>query len=325
MKSPSLKNIVLILAAAALIGGAFFVAEYRNTKDENVVYEAPVISTSTPTLSPELQNRDSDSDGLKDWEEVLLGTDAHKADTDGDGTADGKETTLGRNPLVKGPKDKMSETASSKTPTEDLTPTDLLARDFFARYMELRQAGLSQDPQSQIEVAQQVVTKSGIILSAPKLSDASSIKVRKDDTKVSVTRYGNDVGSIFIKYPINGRNEAVIAKEAIEKENPDVLKELDPIIVTYQSILNELITTEVPASLVQTHVNLINGMKISLFVAQSFRKSGNDPVLGLQATSQYLEGARKLFDSFLSIREKIGLMGIEYQSGEGGIFFMTHQ
>jgi hypothetical protein len=66
-------------------------------------------------------------------------------------------------------------------------------------------------------------------------------------------------------------------------------------------------------------------MKISLFVAQSFRKSGNDPVLGLQATSQYLEGARKLFDSFLSIREKIGLMGIEYQSGEGGIFFMTHQ
>jgi preprotein translocase subunit YajC len=143
----------------------------------------------------------------------------------------------------------MSETASSKTPTEDLTPTDLLARDFFARYMELRQAGLSQDPQSQIEVAQQVVTKSGIILSAPKLSDASSIKVRKDDTKVSVTRYGNDVGSIFIKYPINGRNEAVIAKEAIEKENPDVLKELDPIIVTYQSILNELITTEVPAYL----------------------------------------------------------------------------
>ncbi len=315
----------MILAAAALISGAFFVAEYRNKQDENIVYEAPLVSTSTPALSPDLQSVDSDSDGLRDWEEVLLGTDPHKADTDGDGTSDGKESTTGRNPLVKGPKDKMSETSSSKTPTEDLTPTDLLARDFFARYMELRQAGLSQDPQSQIEVAQQVVTKSGIVLSAPKLYNLSSVKTRKDDSATSIRQYGNDVGNLFLKYPINGRNEAVIAKEALEKEDLDILKELDPIITTYQNIVNGLTTIETPASLSQTHLDLINGMKISLFVAQSFRKSGADPVLGLQATSQYLEGARKLFDAFLSVRQKISLMGIQYQQNEGGIFFMTHQ
>lgn len=324
MKSPSLKNIVLILAAAALIGGAFFVAEYRHKQDKNVVYQAPIVSTSTPALSPELQNVDSDTDGLKDWEEVLLGTDAHKADTDGDGTADGKETTLGRNPLVKGPKDKLSETASSKTPTEDLTPTDLLARDFFARYMELRQAGLSQDSQSQIEVAQQVL-KNGLVLATPKVYGASSIKVKNDSSPTSVKKYGNDMGNVFITYSINSRNEAVIAKESLEKENPELLKEIDPIITSYKNILNGLLKIEVPQEMVSIHLNLVNAMSGVLFSAESFRKSGADPIQGVQGTVQYLASSRNLSAAFNSLKNHFSSLGIIYDQGQSGAFFIPNQ
>jgi len=49
--------------------------------------------------------KDSDNDGLKDWEEALWKTDPQNPDTDGDGTPDGKEVAEGRNPAIPGPDD----------------------------------------------------------------------------------------------------------------------------------------------------------------------------------------------------------------------------
>jgi hypothetical protein len=48
-------------------------------------------------------NKDSDKDGLTDWEEIhVYGTDPFDPDTDGDGMSDGDEVFLGRNPLGAG-------------------------------------------------------------------------------------------------------------------------------------------------------------------------------------------------------------------------------
>lgn len=58
------------------------------------------------TVSP--QNKDSDNDGLLDWQEKLYGTDPLNPDTDGDGYLDGEEINSGHNPLVKGPGDDLT-------------------------------------------------------------------------------------------------------------------------------------------------------------------------------------------------------------------------
>lgn len=47
----------------------------------------------------EVYNRDSDSDGLKDWEESVYGTDPLNPDTDADGYLDGEEIYSGHDPL----------------------------------------------------------------------------------------------------------------------------------------------------------------------------------------------------------------------------------
>lgn len=52
--------------------------------------------------------KDSDGDGLRDWEERLWITDIHNTDSDGDGTGDGEEVSLGRNPSKKAPGDVLS-------------------------------------------------------------------------------------------------------------------------------------------------------------------------------------------------------------------------
>lgn len=324
MGYPSFKNILLILLAAVFVGGAFLLAEYRNKSVEKISYEAPLISTTTASLSPELQNIDSDGDGLKDWEEILLGTNPRNSDSDGDGTSDGKESELGRNPLVKGPNDKASPAGSRLSKTEDLSPIDMAARDFFARYMELRQAGLSQDKQSQEEVIGQVLENS-IVLSKPKTYELSSIKTRDDSSKDSIKRYGNEVGSIFLSYSIQSRNEAIIAREFVETENPNVLKEIDPIISSYRNILDALLKLEVPKSLAGIHLGFINGMSYSLFTAESFRKASADPLMGIQGTAGYLESAQRLFDTVRALKAIFNKEEIEYSQGEGGSFFSIQQ
>lgn len=55
----------------------------------------------------ESENKDTDNDGLKDWEENLYKTDPLNSDTDADGYLDGEEINSGHNPLVKGPNDKQ--------------------------------------------------------------------------------------------------------------------------------------------------------------------------------------------------------------------------
>jgi len=56
----------------------------------------------------ESQEKDSDNDGLKDWEENLYKTDSVNPDTDADGYLDGEEINSGHNPLVKGPNDQQA-------------------------------------------------------------------------------------------------------------------------------------------------------------------------------------------------------------------------
>ena len=97
MKKPKIPLVVIILAIALIIGGLVFVLKYSNKES--------LLGTKTKY---EENLKDSDNDGLKDWEEELYKTDLHNPDTDGDGYLDGEEVNSGHNPLVKAPGDKLT-------------------------------------------------------------------------------------------------------------------------------------------------------------------------------------------------------------------------
>ena len=317
------KNVILILSAIFIVAGAFILAERRNSQTEKVVYTAE-ISTVTDTIPYQFQNEDSDKDGLKDWEEILLGTNPHNPDTDGDGTSDGKESASGRNPLVKGPKD-TSTVSSSILTSENLSPTDKLARDFFARYMELKQVGLSQDQQSQQELVNQVL-KSGTIITTPKIYNLKNILTIPDNSMEAVKKYGNEIGAVFQKYSLpNARNEVVIAKESVDGENSTILKEIDPIISSYKNINTSLLKIKVPQSISTIHLDLINNISILIFSAESLRKIDKDALSGIQGATLYVKGASGLNASFNDIKSSFSTNGIIYSSGEPGRFFIPQQ
>lgn len=92
--SPSLspRNTRIIgasLIAVIMVAGGYFLPGFQFPKTKAVNAEL------TDDLLASYVAKDTDSDGLPDWQEALYGTDANKADTDGDGISDGEAVRKG--------------------------------------------------------------------------------------------------------------------------------------------------------------------------------------------------------------------------------------
>ena len=285
MKYPSIKNVFMILIAILLVGGAFVLAEYRN-KDAEMVYTEPAISST----STDLQNL-ADS---TDWKKVLLANDRNSTST-------------------------VKDLTKSKEP---LTPVDVLSRNFFARYMELRQTGNVDDVASQQDLINQVL-KDGIVMAKPKVYSYNDIVIKDDLSTAGVKQYGNDLATILKTYSVNSRNEAVIAKEAFDKNDFTILNELDPIKDSYKNILNALLRTSAPKPVVMIHIDLINLMSSSIFMIDGFKKSSNDPMSGIQAVGIAAQNGDASIAIFDNLRKTLSGLGISYSSTESGSIFNT--
>ena len=91
----------ILVALILAIGLILFIGSYAKREALSGIF-----SGRETIIDP--QNKDTDNDGLLDWEEELLGTDPLNPDTDADGYLDGEEIASGHNPLVKGPGDKLA-------------------------------------------------------------------------------------------------------------------------------------------------------------------------------------------------------------------------
>ena len=293
------KNIVFILVAILLVGGSFVFAEYRNKQAENI-YVAPEV---TSLIDRSAQDLDTDGDGMKDWEEILVGTDPKDAKSKGSRSSSSS--------LVKD---------VTKTPAEKLEPIDQVSREFFARYMELRQLGISSDKLNQQDLVNKTIAS--IPSSEAKAYTSKEILVKTDISKEAVKQYGNEMASVFKKYVISSRNEGIIVKDAVQKGNPEILRELDPVIESYKNIVNGLLKIQAPMSMETLHLDLVNSINSVLFMMKLFRNTMADPLSGVQAASQYLIVQENFFDSLRAIQSYLTYLGITYQTSEPASYFI---
>lgn len=204
------------------------------------------------STSTDISVRDSDNDGLPDWEERLQGSDPFNADTDGDGTSDGKEVVSGRNPLKAGPDDKMPVL---QDPNFATSSTDLVGikKEFFAKYLA-----------TQSKDVRETTYRDLIAGFNPKkfksTNELADLNITSDNDVDALRTYGNAFGKVIQKYiALTHRKEEDILADGLKTKSDATLKELQINIVTYKNFSDDLKAVKVPSVLAKEHLLIVNG------------------------------------------------------------------
>ncbi|MFA5792010.1 MAG: hypothetical protein WC884_03165 [Candidatus Paceibacterota bacterium] len=258
---------------------------FENSFDFTQNKEAGLIYDNTTVAN--LVNKDTDLDGVLDWEEGLWGTDPMKAETT-EGIPDSLAIErLKVQQIAENGGQNSSLSGNGNEGTENLTETDKFSREFFSTVATLNQNGT---------MDQETMDKLGVSLaekiqnSVPrKVFTILDIKIIKDDSVKAVKNYNDSFDSIFKKYPAKESAVNVLQKFAPDEDTVDssVLSELDPIIKQTQNIINELTKINVPESLALSHLDFINGMERLAENLSDIQFYDTDVIVALSAIGQY--------------------------------------
>ena len=258
---------------------------YGQTNSENgLIYGSEKIG--------DLVSKDTDSDGIPDWEEGLYGTDPTK-----------KETTPGvpDSTAIANLKTSQVLISTDNPEPENLTKTDKFSRDLFATVAATTQSGaLDQSTADQIGSS-----LAANIQNSPqgKVYTLNDIKIIKDDSIQAVKKYNDATDSIHAKYPGKGDPLDVLQRFVVDENTVDVsvLAELTPIIGQTNNIISALVKTSVPQSLAQMHLDFINGLEKMSENLNSIQLYDTDPVVAMGAINQYEDNATAMQSTFTTL------------------------
>ncbi len=247
------KNLIIsAIAALTIASTGFYYNSAQNIDPKQEGADTATIERGGITKNDDITLRDSDKDGLPDWEERLNQSDPFTADTDGDGTEDGAEIREGRDPTKAGPNDKV---VAPKGVGFATSSTDLLGikKEFFAKYL----ASASRDVR---ETTFRDLIKGFDKRKFISTNEILDLNISSDESPEALRAYGNAFGVIIKKY--TGRttqNEEVVLAEGMKTRSDESLKGLQLIAVDYRNFSRDLRALLVPRPLAPAHLKIVNG------------------------------------------------------------------
>lgn len=328
-------KIFIAVAASALfiIGGGYFVffREKIDTPGVSIV-KAPAQGAEASLFAA----KDTDGDGLKDWEEVLWGTDLNKGDTDGDGTKDNDEILAKRDPAKASPGDEMEHQLSkidapgaSIEKTEPQTFTGQLARDFGEAYMRQKFGKKEVDGEYLSNILFSDLTNTlaqpNEHLSAQRKNayvETQDLLVINDTSPLAVKSYINHVGDVLVSSSLQEeQNEIQLVLNAVKEERLEDFQKLLAYRDAYQTTAKRLKETSVPSHLLNTHQAMINSLWRLGLVAEEMSGFPEDPVGGLTAMNNYMAEAKRSVEPLKTIVAEIKKHRFTFKEDEGGALF----
>lgn len=269
----------------------------------NSVYIAEKNETSGIHLAIEkaidaAAEKDTDGDGVKDWEETFKksGTANASAGSGGSGTSADQNT-----------KDASNE---PKTKTEEIS------RNLFSEYMQLKQSGkLNQDTMTNlVNKAVSQVDMGGLNTYSP-----SDIKTIPDTDVIGAKNYANALVTIREKYrDLYKQNQIIIVAKAINFDDPASIESIDSTSKLYESSAREMAKLIVPKSLVASHVALLNDYVTSAEGLGDLARLKTDPILALAGIQRHVDSAKQEPEIFSGISQFFLSRGLFFSSDEAG-------
>ncbi len=290
------RKFILLGVAVLVVGGVWFFINRGPIKENEEI--ATIEGTSESAF------KDSDGDGLLDWEEVLWQVDPATPDTDGDGTSDGEEVKLNRDPAKPGPDDALSppqQPVGVLPATEDLGLTENVSQRFFTLYLASR-GDEPLDSETQSQLIEAVLGQVGSTQPNVTLYSLSDIAVSRNNGEDAILSYKGQVDAI-----INSSSDPsvfrdlLVVQQALRDEDSQRLSNFGARGELYKNMSSGLAKVKVPSSLGTAHLDLTNGILLMSDGILKLKSTFDDPVLGLLGLTTYSEGLQKASGGFTII------------------------
>ncbi len=299
--------------SGALIFGVIIVAGAYFVRDENAATaqnSAAAVHVASGERYREYQpTKDTDGDGMSDWEEELAGTDPT--------TPNEAPQTYENTALVL---DRIRASSSrGSTSDEPETFTERFSRAYLQQMVESKYGNGQSSSVDSEEVANRAVTSLEDAIQHTAYSP-NDLTVIRDSDESDVRTYGNELGAILNTnlIPRGGHPYALITK-ALQDEDPELLKYLDVYIDAYGYLRDEMLTLSVPHTLVQEHLAILNVLSA---IHDSFVMVRDnlfaDPVLGVGHALSLVEHIDAYQPTVSEMRGAFEARDIYYTSGEPG-------
>jgi hypothetical protein len=302
------KVLVTLIICIGIICSVFVISRTGNSqtnteKDASTQQNIDLLATIDKT-----SDADTDEDGLKDWEESLIGTNPQSKDTDADGTTDGDEVTQNRDPRKKGPNDKtVAQNIVVEASITDETLTDRVSRDFFSRYLIAKQQNKDITPEEASLIAQQVVANIPAFIET-KVYGTKDISITSNDSEQTRLTYAKQISDILVNNsPQFTENSLEIVGRIIQNPIESDRKKLATILASYKTILSKTLAIPVPSRVVPEHLVYINALSSIYSNLAEIEQLSNDPIRGYVAYSHYSNFLIKISIAFENLKKASGV------------------
>lgn len=222
--------------------------------------------------------KDSDNDGIADYDEAYYRTDPFNPDSDGDSYLDGEEVAAGFNPTED---DKNKRPAEEKNIT--ITMTDRLLAGIYAGDLNPR-GGKGQKFDDGINMVALAAIDEAAQATAPSVNN-SLIRIT-DDSKESQEQYLRDVANLlegpflsaFMSQPQVLSN---VANNMLTSKFDEAFMALDRLALDFTTAYTRLAAVGVPPLWLGFHKNLLAVFRKISINYRSITKINEDPVLAL--------------------------------------------
>lgn len=326
MKLPNKKNLIFLAIVIVILIFVFIYVNKNSVPPKQNIQNKEILN-EIQKMTLTLAGKDSDNDGLKDWEEFLWKTDLNNPDTDNDGTVDGEEIRLERNPIKSGPNDKLEEfkptTTTSVKKSEDLTVTDKFSQEFFARYIELKRSGKGTiSEQDQADLVNLLAEKK--YFSVPsKIYTKKDLKILNNVSTTTLHSYGNNIAKIIVENnPGQIDNEFLILEKALRSNNPNEVKKYDKIIKYYKQIIDGFRGIPVSEDVSGSHIEMLNNLSSIMSNIEAMKKVFDDPVFATSNITGFINNFRAFTVTWTNLQDYFQSQNIVFNKDEYGYIFV---
>lgn len=235
--------------------------------------ENNVLATASMPSNPGLE-KDSDGDGLADWEETLWSTDPNNADTDGNGVHD-KEQVLAEKSLAAVTN---TDTLSFQTGATDipLTITEVASRELFASYMYSLQNGQTLSVTDQELMADEALQKIAPLL--PRSEYTTQDVHMVPATQENKVQYATTLQDVLTRLVTNVSNETASLFKMAQGNRSEAIDELVQTTKQYRGYIVELKNISVPTDAVTMHTTIIVTLENYVNIIEGFTYFETDPM-----------------------------------------------